>query len=60
MGPWLWTVTLGLFVVFVGLYIHWSVVLAGALLPFAPMLAELQRRRRARRARERGEEPPAA
>jgi hypothetical protein len=35
-------------------------VLAGALLPFAPMLAELQRRRRARRARDRGEEPPAA
>lgn len=50
MGSWLWTIALGLFLVLMGLYIHWSVVLAGALLPFLPVLAELQRRRRARRA----------
>lgn len=50
MGSWLWTIALGLFLVLIGLYIHWTVVLAGALLPFLPVLAELQRRRRARRA----------
>jgi hypothetical protein len=49
MGPWLWMIALGIFLVLVGLYIHWSVVLAGALLPFIPVIAELQRRRRARR-----------
>lgn len=49
MGAWLWTIALGLFLVLGGLYLHWSVVLAGALLPFLPVLAELQRRRRARR-----------
>jgi hypothetical protein len=42
-------IALGIFLVLVGLYIHWSVVLAGALLPFIPVIAELQRRRRARR-----------
>jgi hypothetical protein len=59
MGAWLWTITLGLFLVLMGLYIHWSVVLAGALLPFVPVLAELLRRRRARAARS-ADEPPAA
>lgn len=48
MGAWLWTISLGLFLVLIGLYIHWTVVLAGALLPFLPVVAELQRRRRAR------------
>jgi hypothetical protein len=29
----------------VGLYIHWTVVLLGALLPVVPVAAELMRRR---------------
>jgi hypothetical protein len=59
MGAWLWTITLGLFLVLMGLYIHWSVVLAGALLPFVPVVAELLRRRRARAARSADEHPAA-
>lgn len=49
MGSWLWLIALGFFVVLIGLYIHWSVVLAGALLPFIPVVAELIRRRNGRR-----------
>ena len=39
-------ITLGLVLVFVGLFTHWSVILLGALLPFAPLIAEILRRRR--------------
>lgn len=46
MGGWFWLIALGLFLVLVGLYLHWSVVLLGALLPFVPVVAELRRRRR--------------
>ena len=48
MSRWLWWLTLGLFLVLIGLYLHWSVVLAGALLPFLPVVSELIRRRRDR------------
>jgi hypothetical protein len=49
MAGWFWLIALGLFLVLTGLYIHWTVVLFGALLPFLPVLAELLRRRRNRR-----------
>jgi hypothetical protein len=58
MGAWLWTISLGLFLVLLGLYIHWSVVLVGALLPVVPILAELLRRRRARAALGHDRAPP--
>ena len=45
MGGWFWLIALGLFLVLIGLYLHWSVVLLGALLPFIPVVAELLRRR---------------
>jgi hypothetical protein len=45
MGSWLWLIALGIFLVLVGLYIHWTVVLLGALLPVVPVAAELMRRR---------------
>ena len=45
MGGWFWLIALGLFLVLIGLYLHWSVVLLGALLPFFPVVAELLRRR---------------
>ena len=48
MGGWFWLIALGLFLVLVGLYMHWTVVLLGALLPFVPVVAELLRRRRKR------------
>ena len=50
MGGWFWLIALGLFLVLIGLYLHWSVILLGALLPFVPVVAELLRRRRARSA----------
>lgn len=46
MAGWFWLIALGLFLVLFGLYIHWTVVLLGALLPVIPVLAELLRRRR--------------
>ncbi|MEO7385399.1 MAG: hypothetical protein ABIX37_00535 [Gammaproteobacteria bacterium] len=46
MGGWFWLIALGLFLVLVGLYMHWSIVLLGALLPFVPVVAEWLRRRR--------------
>lgn len=48
MAGWFWLLALGLFLVLVGLYIHWSVVLLGALLPVVPILAEYLKRRRGR------------
>ena len=55
MSGWFWLIALGLFLVLAGLYLHWSIVLLGALLPFVPILAELLRRRR--RAKPTGEIP---
>jgi len=46
MGGWFWLIALGLFLVLIGLYLHWSIVLLGAALPFLPVVAELLRRRR--------------
>lgn len=46
MSGWFWLIALGLFLVLIGLYLHWSVVLLGALLPFVPIVAELLRRRK--------------
>ncbi|MEO8223974.1 MAG: hypothetical protein ABI661_04160 [Gammaproteobacteria bacterium] len=40
MGGWFWLIALGLFLVLVGLYLHW---------PFVPVVAEYLRRRRRRR-----------
>lgn len=56
MGTWFISLSAALFVILIGLYIHWSVVLAGALLPFVPLLTELLRLRQARRGR--GKKPP--
>lgn len=55
MGSWYVSLALSLFLILLGLYIHWSVVLFGALLPFVPLITLLLRRRAARR---RGEPPP--
>ena len=46
MGSWYMGLAAGLFLVLIGLYIHWSVVLVGALLPFVPIVTFLLRRRR--------------
>ena len=46
MGPWSLLIMLGLLLVFLGLFTHWSIILLGALLPFVPVVAEIVRRRR--------------
>lgn len=46
MGAWSLLLGLGLALVFVGLFTHWSVMLLGALLPFVPVVLELVKRRR--------------
>ncbi len=48
MGTWYLSLALSLFLILVGLWIHWSVVLVGALLPFIPMLLVVVQRRRRR------------
>ena len=46
MGPWSLLIMLGLLLVFLGLFTHWSIILLGALLPFVPVITEIVRRRR--------------
>jgi len=48
IGAWYLSLGVSLFLVLIGIYIHWSVVLFGALLPVWPMIATLVGRRRAR------------
>jgi len=48
MGTWYLSLAVSLFLILGGLFIHWSVVLAGLLLPFIPMIAIVVDRRRKR------------
>lgn len=52
MGTWYLSLAVSLFLILVGIYIHWSVVLVGALLPFVPMVSILLERRRRRTRRD--------
>lgn len=45
MGAWYLSLAGSLFLIMIGMYIHWSVVLLGLLLPFIPMLSFLRSRR---------------
>ncbi len=51
MGTWYLSLAVSLFLILIGIYIHWTVVAAGLLLPFVPMISVLLERRRARRGR---------
>lgn len=53
MGTWYLSLAVSLFLVLIGIYIHWSVVLIGLMLPFVPMISFLLERRRQRA----GEDP---
>lgn len=46
MGAWSLLIALGLVLVFLGLFTHWSLIFIGALLPFIPLVSEILRRRR--------------
>jgi len=48
MGAWYLSLVVSLFLILIGMYIHWSVVLAGLLLPFVPMISIVRSRRRKR------------
>jgi len=49
MGTWYSSLALSFFLVLFGLYTHWIVTLAGALLPFIPLIGMLASRRAAAR-----------
>jgi len=48
MGVWYLGLAVSLILILVGIYIHWSVVLAGLLLPFVPLISVLLGRHRQR------------
>jgi hypothetical protein len=50
VGSWSLVLCLGILLVLVGLVTHWSLIVAGVVLPVWPVVAELLRRRLARRA----------
>ena len=56
MGHWHLAIFISFLVMLIGLSIHWSVVLIGALLPFVPMVTLVLRRRRERTATQQGED----
>jgi len=55
LGAWYLSLAASLLLILVGLYIHWSVVLVGLLLPLLPMLTFVLSRRAERRRRARPE-----
>ncbi|WKZ13256.1 MAG: hypothetical protein QY320_04575 [Gammaproteobacteria bacterium] len=46
MGAWSLLLAIGLCLVFLGLFTHWSIMAFGAALPFIPVVMELIKRRR--------------
>ena len=63
MGAWYLSLAGSMFLVLIGMYIHWTVVVFGLILPCIPILSVLVARRKARRLMvadpERGEGSPA-
>jgi len=49
VGAWYLSLTVSLLLILTGLYIHWSVVLVGVLLPIVPMISFLVTRRAKRK-----------
>jgi hypothetical protein len=45
MGGWALLLALGLGLVFLGLFTHWSLIAIGASLPFVPVIVTLWKRR---------------
>ena len=48
MGAWYLSLVLSLFLILIGMTMHWSVMLAGILLLFVPLISMLLARRRKR------------
>jgi len=48
MGTWYLSLAVSLFLILIGIYIHWTVVMVGLFLPFVPMISFLLERRRLR------------
>ena len=57
MGSWYLSLGISLFLVLVGLYTHWLIILLGALLPLMPMISFLLARR-AQRLHDAGADEP--
>jgi len=58
MGAWYLSLVVSLLLILIGMYIHWSVVLAGLLLPFVPMIAMVRKLRRKRAGDDRADTEP--
>jgi hypothetical protein len=56
LGTWYLSLAVSLLLVLIGMYIHWTVVVFGLLLPFVPMVSFVLSRRTARRKRATDEE----
>lgn len=50
MGAWYLSLAGSFLLILLGMYVHWSVVVAGLLLPFVPMVTFVLARRAQRRA----------
>ncbi len=48
MGAWYLSLAVSLFLILSGIFIHWSVVMVGLMLPFVPMISIVLERRRQR------------
>jgi hypothetical protein len=57
LGTWYLSLAASLLVILIGMYVHWTVVVAGLLLPFVPMVTFVLARRAERRAAASGEAP---
>jgi len=54
VGRWYLVLLISFLLVLIGLFSHWTLLLAGALLPFVPVVGLLLRRRRQRLSSEPG------
>jgi hypothetical protein len=50
LGTWYLSLAASLLLILLGMYVHWTVVIAGLLLPFVPMVTFVIARRAERRA----------
>ncbi len=48
MGAWYLSLAVSLFLILIGIFIHWSDVMVGLMLPFVPMISIVLVRRRQR------------
>jgi Mn2+/Fe2+ NRAMP family transporter len=53
MGTWYLSLAACIFLIFIGMFLHWSIVMLGLILPFVPMTLLVLKRRRERKINDR-------